>query len=91
MREGSQVSDQECCKSHGVAVTFWHQTKEIMKYFLRSFLPSMSYFDHNILRVSGKKKIYNNVNNIAVHDLYFICAPLSPQGLTIFRASHQRL
>jgi hypothetical protein len=51
----------------------------------------MSYFDHNILRVSGKKKTYNDVDNVAVHDLYFICAPLSPQGLTIFRASDQRL
>ncbi len=91
MREGSQVSDQECCKSHGVAVPFCHQTKETMKYFLHSFLPSMSYFDHNILRVSGKKKTYNDVDNVAVHDLYFICAPLSPQGLTIFRASDQRL
>jgi hypothetical protein len=56
VQEGSEVSDQECCKSHGLAVPSWHQTKETMKYFLHSFLPSMSYLDHNLLRVSGKKK-----------------------------------
>jgi hypothetical protein len=56
VREGSQVSDHVCCKSHGVAVPFWHQTKETMKYFLHSFLPSMAILITTFLELVAKEK-----------------------------------